>query len=142
MKGASSFLLFPLFSSFLLPSCSCRRGGDDVHTEVRLAAQTYYNYVKEGKCDSFALALDVQLPPDLPEACTTDYRRQVADATRQYVEIEKRRHGQMTSIEAEADSLSADGNEAIVTLLLDYEDGAKQRVVVPLRRSAGKWLMR
>lgn len=142
MRTTGSLLWCLIALLHLTTACSGEGEKEDVHGVVRQYARTCYTYLQENKCDSFALALDVQLPPDLPASCRDDYRRQMADAAKQYLRIEQKRRGELKTIEAIGDSVSEDGKEANVTLALGYEDGATLRIIVPLRKTTEGWRMR
>lgn len=120
----------------LLLSCS---GGDGVDPECAAAseaAEEYYSFLTEGKCDEFVNGF--ARVNTFPE----DYQGAFGKNTEDFIAVQKERHGGITAVDVSAAERDTINNTVNVFLTLSYGDSTTTRVVVPMVKNNDKWLMK
>lgn len=101
-----------------------------------MAAEQYYTYLINGQYESFADCIFT------PDSMPAEYRLQLTQAVKQYVENDTRKQGGIQSATVLDDSLFADSTQAIVTIQLKFGDQTLERVQLPLVLTTDGWKMR
>lgn len=134
MKGRTIFFLF-LFAVVAMSSCS-------EQLEVRkdeLAANTaklYYQYLIEGKYEDFVAGLDRHI------GHSKDYERQLVDNARMFVSQQRKLHKGMKEVSVANAMVDTVAHTAAVYLVVDFNDGVSEQIVVPMVERDGLWMMR
>lgn len=102
-----------------------------------LAAKGYYDHLIHGEYEQFLEGKDL-----LETSDDTDYRSQLLDNYRQFMEVQQSAHGGIRDVRivrAKTDSLQTYTN---VFLTLCFGDSTNEEIVVPMIEKEGRWRMR
>lgn len=100
------------------------------------AAKTYYDYLLQGKCDDFVAG--IHQPDSIPES----YRMQLVDNTRMFVAQMKKEHGGLKEVSVNGNSYDEKQQTCNAFLILSFNNGDVEQIVVPMVLHDGLWLMR
>ena len=102
-----------------------------------LAAKGYYDHLIHGEYEQFLEGKDL-----LETSDDADYRSQLLDNYRQFMEVQYSAHGGIRDVRivrAKTDSLQTYTN---VFLTLCFGDSTNEEIVVPMIEKEGRWRMR
>ena len=102
-----------------------------------LAAKGYYDHLIHGEYEQFLEGKDL-----LETSDDADYRSQLLDNYRQFMEVQQSAHGGIRDVRivrAKTDSLQTYTN---VFLTLCFGDSTNEEIVVPMIEKEGRWRMR
>lgn len=100
------------------------------------AAKTYYDSLLQAKCEYFT---DGHYRPEpIPE----QYRSQLVDNTRMYLDRLLKEHGGLKEVQVVNCVTDTAGLSANAFLLLCYGDSTKEEIVVPMVKNGSEWQMR
>ena len=102
-----------------------------------LAAKGYYDHLIHGEYEQFLEGKDL-----LETSDDADYRSQLLDNYRQFMEVQYSAHGGICDVRivrAKTDSLQTYTN---VFLTLCFGDSTNEEIVVPMIEKEGRWRMR
>ncbi len=129
------FALFPVVGLLLFSACLDDRKQDDGHAAVRSTADEAFQHLMAGDVDAY---LDMTLGFDtLPE----EYQSQLRDLMLQYLYQDSMRHGKLTGVRVEGDSLF-DTLQAEAYVELQWADSLRERVHVFLHKHNGQWRLK
>ena len=117
--------IIPLWVAFLGLSLWVSCGKSD-KSEVSRAAETYYNYLIEGKYEDYIHSIAYS------DSMTESYRSQMVDLVAQYAAREKERRGGLVSVRALGDTVS--GDVASVFLEVLFGDSTREEIALPMVR--------
>lgn len=121
-----------LLLAALLMLGACRQATPD--EQVRQAAETYYGYLVNGKCDAFVHGIAYC------DSMTEEYRSQMVDLTAQYVAREQEQRGGLLSARALSDTI-LNGETALVFMEVLFGDSTREEVALPMVRCGDTWKM-
>lgn len=124
-KAISVFALFLGIAVWM----SCGNGTD----EAGRAAETYYNYLIEGKYDAYVAGIAYS------DSMTDDYREQMVDLVAQYMAREKEQRRGLVSAKALRDSVFQ--GMANVFLEVTYGDSTREEISLPMVKCGDDWKM-
>ena len=117
----------------LLAACSSELKTDG---QAANAARLYYDYLLQGQYDDFVAGLDGY--DEMPDA----YRRQLSDNARMFIAQQNSEHGGIERLRIMRADVDNDTQTAQVFLVITYQDGGNEQIVVPMVRRGKLWLMR
>lgn len=129
MKSCRPFIVLMCLLLSVGAIVSCKKEAPD-DAAARLALQSYQHLVAE-EYDSYLQAMvDYEHMPQ-------SYREELKALLAQYVRKEMTERGGFSQVTVNADTIM--GNRANVFLMLEFKDGTKEEVVVPMIRVNDAW---
>ena len=116
----------------------CAACSSELKTDEQAAntARLYYDYLVQGKYDDFVAGIEGY--DEMPDT----YRRQLSDNARMFVEQQNREHGGIERLRIMRADIDSDTETAQVFLVISYQDGGNEQIMVPMVRKGQLWLMR
>lgn len=129
MKCNYRFVCVALLSCSFLVFLSCKK---EVHNDlpVRIALESYQHLV-QGEHDVYLQAMAGY------EHMPASYREELKALMAQYVRNELEKNGGIVNISVNSDTII--GERANVFLILDFKDGTKEEISVPLVYDGNTW---
>lgn len=116
----------------------CAACSSDIKTDEQAAntARLYYDYLLQGQYDDFVAGIDGY--DEMPES----YRRQLTDNARMFMEQQNREHGGIERLRIMRADIDTETQTAQVFLVISYQDGSNEQIMVPMVRNGSLWMMR
>ena len=122
-----------------LALCCCSRPSSEeaARAEAMAVAQTCCDRLLEGDYDGFLAFMAGN--EDLPH----DYREQLKDAYRMYIDSEMKSHRGITGATVKRAQMDSTMNVMQVFVVLDYGDNTHEEIVMPMVSTPeGQWIMK
>lgn len=116
----------------------CAACSSDIKTDEQAAntARLYYDYLLQGQYDDYVAGIDGY--DEMPET----YRRQLTDNARMFMEQQNREHGGIERLRIMRADIDTETQTAQVFLVISYQDGSNEQIMVPMVRNGSLWMMR
>lgn len=116
----------------------CAACSSDIKTDEQAAntARLYYDYLLQGQYDDYVAGIDGY--DEMPET----YRRQLTDNARMFMEQQNREHGGIERLRIMRADIDTEAQTAQVFLVISYQDGSNEQIMVPMVRNGSLWMMR
>lgn len=116
----------------------CAACSSDIKTDEQAAntARLYYDYLLQGQYDDYVAGIDGY--DEMPES----YRRQLIDNARMFMEQQNREHGGIERLRIMRADIDTETQTAQVFLVISYQDGSNEQIMVPMVRNGSLWMMR
>lgn len=116
----------------------CAACSSDIKTDEQAAntARLYYDYLLQGQYDDYVAGIDGY--DEMPES----YRRQLTDNARMFMEQQNREHGGIERLRIMRADIDTEAQTAQVFLVISYQDGSNEQIMVPMVRNGSLWMMR
>ncbi len=116
----------------------CAACSSDIKTDEQAAntARLYYDYLLQGQYDDYVAGIDGY--DEMPES----YRRQLTDNARMFMEQQNREHGGIERLRIMRADIDTETQTAQVFLVISYQDGSNEQIMVPMVRNGSLWMMR
>ena len=116
----------------------CAACSSDIKTDEQAAntARLYYDYLLQGQYDDYVAGIDGY--DEMPES----YRRQLTDNARMFMEQQNREHGGIERLRIMRADIDTEAHMAQVFLVISYQDGSNEQIMVPMVRNGSLWMMR
>ncbi len=121
-----------LFSVLFFASCADKTSEE----QAAEAAKTYYSHLIEGRDEEYVAGLYGA------DTIRDEYRRELCDNARQYVEAMKKSRQGVVDIRTVRTVRDADKQSINVFLMLCFGDSINEQVVVPMTEYKGRWVIR
>lgn len=128
-------IILSLLVALTLSIASCKKTPTRSET-ARTAAEQFYAYLQNGQYESFANC--IYTPDSMPH----EYRLQLAQATKQYIEMDTRNRGGLLDATVISDSVFNDSTEALVNIQLTFGDNTTEKTRMFLVFTADGWKMK
>lgn len=116
----------------------CAACSSDIKTDEQAAntARLYYDYLLQGQYDDYVAGIDGY--DEMPES----YRRQLTDNARMFMKQQNREHGGIERLRIMRADIDTEAQTAQVFLVISYQDGSNEQIMVPMVRNGSLWMMR